>query len=229
MKRIVQSELLDTLPPNDPRAVHSRQDLRRVNGWMRNHVIMADELLEALNQQPLQQITELGAGDGDFLFRVAQRLSPFWPNVMATMIDWQKNVTGETLVAFAALGWRAEAVVTNVFQWPKASTPSGPVIANLFLHHFENPPLAALLNLISQRVDLFIALEPRRSCWPEFCSRLLWVVGCNDVTRHDALVSVRAGFSGQELSRLWPNNQNWRLTEQRAGAFSHLFIAQKIS
>lgn len=72
-------------------------------------------------------------------------------------------------------------------------------------------------------------LEPRRSSWSVFCSRLLWVIGCNDVTRHDAAISVRAGFSGQELSLLWPDKQNWRFTEQRVGAFSHLFIAQKIS
>jgi len=38
---------------------------------------------------------------------------------------------------------------------------------------------------------------------------------------------VRAGFSGGEISTLWPDKQNWRLTEQRAGAFSHLFVAQK--
>jgi hypothetical protein len=62
-----------------------------------------------------------------------------------------------------------------------------------------------------------------------FCSRLLWAIGCNAVTRHDAVVSVRAGFSGGELSALWPDQQNWRLTEQRAGMFSHLFIARKIS
>jgi hypothetical protein len=43
------------------------------------------------------------------------------------------------------------------------------------------------------------------------------------------VVSVRAGFSGEELSALWPDRQTWRLTERRAGIFSHLFIAQKMS
>jgi hypothetical protein len=56
---------------------------------------------------------------------------------------------------------------------------------------------------------------------------LLWAIGCNSVTRHDALVSVRAGFSGDELSALWPDKKNWQLTERRAGPFSHLFIAQR--
>lgn len=229
MKRIVQSELLDTLPPDDPRAIHSRRDLRRVNGWMRHHVIMADALHSALNRHAPGQITDLGAGDGNFLFRVAEKLSPVWPNVTAMLIDLQKNVPGETLNAFAALGWRAEAVVADVFHCPQTTSANEVVIANLFLHHFENASLAKLLHLISQGANLFIALEPSRSNWPVFCSRLLWIIGCNDVTRHDAAVSVRGGFFGQELSLLWPDKQNWHLTEHPAGAFSHLFIAQKIS
>ncbi len=46
MNRIVKPELLDELPPADPRAVRSRRDLRRVNAWMRNHAIMARALAE---------------------------------------------------------------------------------------------------------------------------------------------------------------------------------------
>jgi hypothetical protein len=243
VKRIIQPELLDTLPVGDPRAVHSRRDLRRVNGWMRHHAYMADALKNALNGHAPGHITELGAGDGNFLLRVAQRLGLFGvppsggPNqlkpelqtkpVTATLLDLQKNVSAETLAAFAALGWRAEIVVADVFDRPQIS--SDVVIANLFLHHFAEARLTELLRLISQHTKLFIALEPRRAAWPLFCSRLLWAIGCNDVTRHDAVVSVRAGFSGTELSALWPDKQNWRLTEQRTGAFSHLFIARKIS
>jgi hypothetical protein len=38
--------------------------------------------------------------------------------------------------------------------------------------------------------------------------KLLWLIGCNAVTRHDAAVSMRAGFIRQELSALWPDRQN---------------------
>jgi len=58
-------------------------------------------------------------------------------------------------------------------------------------------------------------------------SRLLRLIGCNRVTRHDAPISVRAGFTGQELSQLWPAGQGWLLEERPAGWFSHLFIAQR--
>jgi hypothetical protein len=57
---------------------------------------------------------------------------------------------------------------------------------------------------------------------------LLWAIGCNAVTRHDATVSVRAGFSGNELSALWPADSGWQLTERRAGFFSHVFVARRM-
>jgi hypothetical protein len=44
VKRLVQPEILDTLPPDDPRALRSRRDLRRVNAWMGNDAIMAQAL-----------------------------------------------------------------------------------------------------------------------------------------------------------------------------------------
>jgi hypothetical protein len=227
MRRIVQPEILDTLPRADPRAVRSRKDLRRVNGWMRNHVLMANALRKVLNDCTAGQIAELGAGDGDFLFRVAQKVSPSRPDVTVTLLDFQKCVMPAKLIEFAALGWRAKIIVADVFDWLKTVAVGEIMIANLFLHHFEDAQLAELLRLISHRAKVFIAIEPQRAPWPLFCSRQLWAIGCNNVTRHDAAVSVRAGFSSQELSALWPEQQHWRLTERRAGIFSHLFIAQK--
>jgi hypothetical protein len=105
-------------------------------------------------------------------------------------------------------------------------TRNDAVIANLFLHHFEDARLAELLRGIARIARVFIAVEPRRSRWALACSRQLWAIGCNRVTRHDAPVSVRAGFAGNELSRLWPTDGRWSLEERAAGCFSHLFIAR---
>jgi hypothetical protein len=54
---------------------------------------------------------------------------------------------------------------------------------------------------------------------------LLGLIGCNDVTRHDAIVSVRAGFRNQELTGLWPDRAVWTLQEHAYGLFSHYFVA----
>ncbi|HZF02174.1 MAG TPA: hypothetical protein VE344_09800 [Methylomirabilota bacterium] len=224
MKRIVQPELLDTLPPDDPAALRSRRDLRRVNFWMRNHAIMAVALKENYLGLP-KQITELGAGDGNFLLQVAQKIYTRWPDVSATLLDRQKTVSTGTLAAFSKFNWRAEIAVADVFNWNGSSEI---VVANLFLHHFEGADLAELLQKISGRTKLFIAVEPHRFHFSFPCAQLLRFIGCGKITRHDAAVSIRAGFVRKELSELWPDKQNWKLTERRTGLFSHLFIAKKI-
>ena len=224
MKRIVQPEWLDSLPVNDPRAIGSRRDLVRVNGCMGNPKIMSDVLPQAMNGST--KIIELGAGDGRFLLSVGRRLVQ--RPMTATLLDLQNNVSRETVDDFTAMGWNTEVVVADVFDWLNLPGAGGLVTANLFLHHFENERLTELLGLIAARAESFIAVEPRRAAWPLFCSHWLWGIGCNEVTRHDAVISVKAGFSGDELTKLWPEKSGWRITERPAGAFSHLFVAQKI-
>jgi 2-polyprenyl-3-methyl-5-hydroxy-6-metoxy-1,4-benzoquinol methylase len=228
VKRIVQPELLDTLSPADPRAIRSRRDLRRVNAWMQNHSIMARALKNNFAGRAPEKIIELGAGDGNILLQVARKMN--FSGINATLLDLQKNVADETIVEFQKLNWRVEPIVADVFDWLQTENSNSEiVIANLFLHHFDDARLAELLEKISGRTKLFIAVEPRRFRFPFLCAQMLRAIGCNYVTLHDAEISIRAGFCGDELSALWPDNKNWQLTESRAGWFSHLFIARKIS
>jgi len=225
MKRILQPELLDTLSPADPWAIRSRRDLRRINWWMRNPAILVRALEQNLSGPP-GQITELGAGDGNLLLQLAHRLAPRWPNVNATLLDLQENIPAETLAAIAKLGWPAESVVVDVFDWSPGQADKV-VIANLFLHHFDDERLAGLLQKISRNARLFVAVEPHRFPWPSLVGQLLRLIGCNAVTRHDAVISIRAGFAGKAISALWPDITNFQLTEHRAGLFSHVFIARR--
>lgn len=226
MNRIIEPELLDTLPPADLRAVRSRRDLRRINWWMGNGTILTEALKGNLAVAP-KHIAELGAGDGTLLFRVARKMPLAWLGVKVALLDHQSNVSGETLADFAGIGWRAEAVVADVFDWTPPEADATVMVANLFLHHFEDARLRKLLGKISRHATLFIAIEPHRFVGSSVVGQLLWLIGCNDVTRHDASISIRAGFAGQEISALWPDKSNWELTERRAGLFSHVFIARR--
>jgi len=228
VKRVVQPELLDALPPDDPRAIRSRGDLCRVNAWMGNHKILSRALRETANGTAPGRIVELGAGDGQFLLRVAQSLAPSWPRVSVTLLDRLETVRASTLSAFTTLGWRAEASVADALDWAATTTrPAEIVVANLFLHHFSEAQLARLFTGVARWARLFVAVEPRRGAWPLFCTRWLWAIGCNNVTCHDAKASARAGFMGAELSSLWPANAEWKLCEEAAGFFSHLFVAHR--
>ena len=147
-----------------------------------------------------------------------------------TLVDRQNIVTERTRGAFHNLGWQAEIVCADVFDYLQEARPGSTdmVLANLFLHHFERDSLAKLLNDAARLADAFAACEPWRAGSGLIGSRLLWAIGCNSVTRHDALVSVRAGFRDQELSELWPNDDDWRLQEGPALPFTHCFLARRI-
>jgi hypothetical protein len=160
---------------------------------------------------------------------VARQLHPDWPGTRAVLLDRRNAVRPETHQAFEAMGWRAETCEADVRDWlaRPASAAYDVLSANLFLHHFQEAQLAELLRAAARSTRVFIAVEPRRSTLSLFVSRLLWFIGCSRVTRHDAVASVRAGFTGRELSRLWPADESWTLQEHRVGWFSHLFIAQR--
>jgi SAM-dependent methyltransferase len=225
LPRVLEAEWLDELPAGDVRALRSRADLRRVNWIMGNARLIAGPLRALLPAQGSLRIADLGAGDGCLTLSVARRLRR--PDVRLTLVDRAPAVHGVTVNAFAALRWRANLAAVDIFHF--LSQPGAmfdAVVANLFLHHFEPERLSRLLSLIARRTRVFVACEPRRSRFALLGSRFLWALGCNDVTRHDAVVSVRAGFSDDELSRLWPS-RGWKLEEKAARPFSHVFVARR--
>ena len=228
MKRLVKPELLDDLPHDDPAAIGSRGDIARLNRVMGSGRILKEHLRQGTGRQAPRRIVELGAGDGTFMLRLARQLSREWKSVQVVLVDRRNALTAETRAGFAALGWRLETAVADVFDWlQKSDVKTDMMIANLFLHHFQEKELARLLALAAARTDFFAACEPRRALLPLAFSRMVGLLGCNAVTRHDAAVSVRAGFAASELSALWPAKLEWRLQERSAGLFTHAFLAER--
>ena len=199
--RIIETEWLDSLPSSDPRAERSRRDLRRVNTLMGN----ARHIAAALRPYAREgmRVADLGAGDGSLMRAVQRRLPP----IETISVDKSDGV--DVLDFLRESGPRLDAIVCN-----------------LFLHHLDGDLLSDVLALAAERAPLFVACEPRRARIALQASKMLWVLGANDVTRHDAVVSVRAGFTGQELSAAWPPG-DWQLEERMAWPFTHFFSARE--
>jgi hypothetical protein len=219
--RVLVPELLDLLPAGDPRAVRSRRDLVRINAVMMQHRIMASALAGLPRPRLL---ADLGGGDGRFLLGVARRLKQ-WQGVKALILDRQAIVSRDSFRAFEALGWSCEVMQGDIFNTLPQLSPDI-VTANLFLHHLEDVALMRLLKLVAERAAGFAACEPRRSAFAVLGAGLVFALGANDVSRHDALASVRAGFARQELSSLWPKSADWRIQEGGVFPFTHLFVAR---
>ena len=222
--RVLVPEILDHLAPGDPRAQRSRRDLARINAVMRQSAIMA----KALSGFPAPKLlADLGGGDGRFLLSVARRLARRWGGVKVLILDQQAIVSAETRSQFAALGWDCEVLQGDIFQTLPQITPDI-VTVNLFLHHLDDAALARLLALVAERARGFAACEPRRSWFALLASHLVFALGANDVTRHDAVASVRAGFRASELSKFWPQDRGWQLGEHGFFPFTHVFKAHAV-
>jgi SAM-dependent methyltransferase len=231
MKREVKRELLDELPADDRRAIGSRRDLRKVNACMGHARIMGRTLANAFAGYSPRSIVDLGGGDGSLLLRLAKYFGPRWQPARAVLVDRQKLLSPRTRAEFEALSWRVENIEADIFDWLERPNPDSVdvTVTSLFLHHFKEPDLRRLLTRAAQQTGFFLACEPRRANFAFCGASLLGFIGCNDVTRHDAKVSVRAGFAQHELSALWPAGNGWRLLERQAGLFSHCFAAQRIA
>jgi hypothetical protein len=227
MQRRLEPEWLDELPPSDPGAIGSRRDLQRIHSWMGNVGLVARALKRIADGRKNLRIVDLGAGDGTFMLRVARMLAGDVKNVTLTLVDRQSLVSHENQVAFGSLDWRLEMVQANVFDWLATLQCETMVTATLFLHHFGDERLVTLFESLARSANALIACEPHRSALALIASKRLGLIGCNRVSRHDAVASVRAGFRARELSSLWPKDGDWRLEENRAGLFSHLFVAQR--
>jgi 2-polyprenyl-3-methyl-5-hydroxy-6-metoxy-1,4-benzoquinol methylase len=224
MARRIEPEWLDALPALDARAIRARRDLRRVNALMGNARIVAPALASLPRGA---RLAEIGAGSGELMLALARSSPLREAHFHVTLVDRARCVEAATIAALRERGFEAQAACADVFDWLARAPACDAIVANLFLHHFEPAALARMLALVSSRTALFVACEPRRSRTALAGASLLGFVGCNDVTRHDAVVSVHAGFRGAEIAALWPREGGWTLEERACGPFSHRFVARR--
>ncbi len=186
MLRACLPELLDSLPPDHPDAIHNRRDLRIINRIMRKQPWFERTLPPLLRGG--ERVLELGAGTGELAAKLAARGVPadgldLWPRPGA----WPSSREWHTadLRAFEGYGrYRA-------------------VIGNLIFHQFTDAELAGLGARIRLTARVIVACEPARRRFSQIATvALAALLGVNHVTLHDTHVSVNAGFRGDELPRL---------------------------
>jgi len=186
--RILVPEILDELPPDHPDALASRRDLRRINFLMGNFRWLERQIVTHAVQGGM--ILEIGAGDGG----LAQRVCKGRPDLAA-----QYHALD---LAPRPAQWPVEAVWHRTDLWSEGAADllsgAGMVVANLFLHHLDERQLRRLGGMLHECRMIF-ACEPCRRERHVWQGRVLFPV-LNRVTRHDMIVSIRAGFRGDELA-----------------------------
>jgi SAM-dependent methyltransferase len=197
MNRACEPELLDSLPHDHPDAIHSRRDLRLINGIMRNRAWFERTLPLVL--RPGERVLEIGAGTGE---------------MAAMLIRAGIPVDGLDLCPPPA-GWPAgrawhRADLTTFDGY--AAYPA--VIGNLIFHHLDGGGLAALGARLRRSARVVAACEPGRSKASQAAVAAVGpLLGANRVTLHDARISIAAGFRDDELPRsLGMTGAGWDVT-----------------
>ena len=161
------------------------------------------------------------------MLRLAKHRKAKWPNVAVTLLDRQNVVNALTLAGIRATGWEPDVLTVDVDQWLAESGTSEVdiVVANLFIHHFDEATLRRMFAGIARKSRAFFCCDPRRSQLARLASHLVALLGAGPVARFDAVASVHAGFRGNELSALWPEPDRWNISEYDARFLSHCFVA----
>lgn len=183
MPRTIQPELLDTLPPENPDALHSRRDLRVINRFMGNHRWLQRALKK--NVRTGERILEIGAGTGDLALRLQRAgLAAEGLDLLPSPRDWPNT-----------FGWHS-ADLKNFDRYAEFPV----IIGNLVFHHLEDAELVELGARIRPGARLILACEPARSRVSQRLFRLFSpLFAPSHVTVHDAHVSIAGGFTGNEL------------------------------
>jgi len=203
MLRTLHAEILDTLPAENSDAIASRRDLVLINRLMGNRRWMGRAL--HVHATDDKRVLELGAGAGDF--------GRWWQEQQRRRLAESREVCGLDLAPRPAC-W------PESWLWAQQDLLSfvgyggfDVVIANLTLHHFAADALARLGQKLRSGPRVVLASEPTRRRLHLWQVHLLRLFGINHVTRHDAPVSVRAGFRGFELPEaLGLSGPDWKTT-----------------
>ncbi len=178
--RKLTPEMLDFLPQDDAGAMRSRRDLRRINFFMGNERWISSEIPAGTGR-----ITEIGAGDGFLLGRLASE------HPGAEMVAYDLAPRPRHLAE------RVKWVEGDLFSQPSTGG-GGVLIANLFLHHFTDERLGVLGEWV-RGFDRIIINEPLRARLPQMLGKLAYPF-IHPITRHDMRVSIEAGFLPGELA-----------------------------
>ena len=96
------------------------------------------------------------------------------------------------------------------------------VIGNFILHQFTDETLAQFGQSFDAHTSVLIFNETLRSRRVYLLTRHLRFLGAHPVTQYDALVSIRAGFLGDELPELLglpPTRWSWTIQTTTLGSY----------
>ena len=187
--RVLKPEVMDTLPPEEARA--SLADLVRINKHWGGYSTLRKLLDDAIPRGESFTLLDVGAASGD-MGRFVMQLRP---GARVTNLDY---------IATHLEACTGTCVAADAFHLPFADHSFDYVFNSLFLHHFTDEQIVALLrefHRLARKQVLVIDLW-RHPIPYYFMSLTQPLFGWQPVTVSDGQISVEAAFRTAELREL---------------------------
>ena len=192
-------EYLDA-PNVDPRLVRrSLADVALANalfGGTRAVLLALEEILPELGTAAT--LLDVGSGVGDIAARAREMARLRQIDLSLITIDM-----AETL-AVASRARTGNAVRGNATALPFADRSVDIVMCSQTLHHFDDASAACVLRELDRVARVRVIVSDLRRSW--LAAAGLWIasfpLGFHPVSRHDGVVSIMRGYTGDELRHL---------------------------
>jgi SAM-dependent methyltransferase len=215
-RRATDAELLDEGVP-EAAALRSLQDLRFVNRWLGNRRSVLAAVRPHLPAGG--NLLDVGSASGDLPAFFASRLPG---PLLAVGLDVKA-------LHFRFAPALVRRVVADVRALPFAARSFDVVTASLFLHHFGDQELPALLSsLFALARRALVVNDLERTLVPYLFGKALFpLLFRSPVSVADGLVSIRRGFRPQELLAAFAGAAISHVTVERRFPYRLLAVATR--
>lgn len=205
--RVVNPEILDSLPENSPLARRIRRDIARFNRLMGNFRWICQQIDQIPIEQP--RILELAPGSGD-LCRQMFQLRPHLNYCGVDLCHRPKNISTNAR-------WEQRDLLDYT-----PDTPVEVVVGSLILHQFSDDGIKRIADRWLPNCRHLIFTEPARKSRFIAGARLSRLIGMHPISVRDAVTSIHAGFRRDELTHilgLSPSEWQIHVEESILGAY----------
>lgn len=215
--RATDPEALDLGVPQEE-ALASLADIRLVNRWLANRGRFLATVLPYLRASPRPRLLDVGCGSGDVPVLLRRALGG---RLAAVGVDIK-------LLHLQAAPRDLLRVVADARRLPFPPAAFDVVTASLFLHHFDQPDLPALLrSLFALCRRALVVNDLRRARTPYVFGTVAFpLLFRSRVSVQDGLVSIRRSFREAELRSAFAEAGIPRVRIERSWPFRLLAVAE---
>jgi hypothetical protein len=199
-----EQEIMDDMTMNGIELRRTLDLLASINLWLGGNSLIMEGIGNMLKDHPKDRtvrIVDLGCGNGDMLRRLhafgersGYRFELLGIDANEAAVSYAEELSRDLHnVRFKAL---------NIFSEEFAELDYDIAIATLFLHHFSDMEITALVSEIRGRANKGVLVNDLHRS--ELAYALFWVISLffrNKVARNDGLLSIRKAFRRRDLEK----------------------------